>query len=132
MSENVPSSKLDIKQGLYLISTPIGNLSDITFRAIDVLRKSNFILCEDTRVSKKLLNKYQIHAELISNHKFNEKKNLTKIIQLLKSGSVVSLVSDAGTPNISDPGAILVDECRKNEIEIIPIPGPSAVTTAYD
>ena len=84
MSENVPSSKIDTKQGLYLISTPIGNLNDITFRAIDVLRKSNFILCEDTRVSKKLLNKYKIHAELISNHKFNEKKNLSKIIQLLK------------------------------------------------
>ena len=118
MSENVPSSKIDTKQGLYLISTPIGNLNDITFRAIDVLRKSNFILCEDTRVSKKLLNKYQIHAELISNHKFNEKKNLTKIIQLLKSGSVVSLVSDAGTPGISDPGYLIVRNCIENEIEV--------------
>ena len=78
MSENVPSSKIDIKQGLYLISTPIGNLNDITFRAIEVLKKSNFILCEDTRVTKKLLNKYHIYGELISNHKFNEKKILLK------------------------------------------------------
>ena len=130
MSENVPSPKKDIKHGLYIISTPIGNLNDITLRAIEVLKKSNFILCEDTRVTKKLLNKYHVYAELISNHKFNEKKNLNKIIQLLKSGSVVSLVSDAGTPNISDPGAILIDECRENKIEIIPIPGPSAVTAA--
>ena len=130
MSENLPSSKKDIKMGLYLISTPIGNLNDITFRAIEVLRKSNFILCEDTRVSKNLFKKYQINSKLISNHKFNEKKNLIKIIETLKSGSIISLVSDAGTPTISDPGAILVRECLKNQIEVIPIPGPSAVTTA--
>ncbi len=130
MSENLPSTKKSIKQGLYLISTPIGNLKDITLRAIDILKQSNFILCEDTRISKNLLNKYQINSKLISNHKFNEKKNLVRIIKLLKSGSIISLVSDAGTPIISDPGAILVNECLKNEIEIIPIPGPSAVTTA--
>jgi len=130
MSENLSLSKKKIKQGLYLISTPIGNLSDITFRAIEILKSSNFILCEDTRLSKKLFNKYEINSELISNHKFNEKKNLSKITGLLKSGSVISLVSDAGTPGISDPGAILVRECVKNEIEIIPIPGPSAVTAA--
>ena len=127
---NYKSDKKELKKGLYLVATPIGNLEDITHRAINILSKSELILCEDTRVSKKLLDKYGIQSNLISNHKFNEKKNLTKIIQLLKSGSVVSLVSDAGTPNISDPGAILVDECRKNEIDIIPIPGPSAVTTA--
>ena len=130
MSENLLLSKKKIKKGLYLVSTPIGNLSDITFRAIEVLKCSNFILCEDTRVSKNLFNKYQIKSELISNHKFNEKKNLSKIIGLLKSGSVISLVSDAGTPGVSDPGGILVQECIKNGIEIIPIPGPSAVTAA--
>ena len=130
MSENLLLLKKKIKKGLYLVSTPIGNLSDITFRAIEVLKFSNFILCEDTRVSKNLFNKYQIKSELISNHKFNEKKNLSKIIGLLKSGSVISLVSDAGTPGVSDPGAILVEECIKNGIEIIPIPGPSAVTAA--
>lgn len=130
MSENLLLLKKKIKKGLYLVSTPIGNLSDITFRAIEVLKCSNFILCEDTRVSKNLFNKYQIKSELISNHKFNEKKNLFKIIGLLKSGSVISLVSDAGTPGVSDPGGILVQECIKNGIEIIPIPGPSAVTAA--
>ncbi|MDC0397820.1 16S rRNA (cytidine(1402)-2'-O)-methyltransferase [Candidatus Pelagibacter sp.] len=120
----------DNENGLYLVSTPIGNLKDITFRAIDVLKKSSYILCEDTRVSKKLLDKYDIKSKLISNHKFNETKNLFKIIELLKSGEIISLISDAGTPSISDPGAILVNECIKKNIKIIPIPGPSAVSTA--
>ena len=124
------SKKKEIKKGLYLVSTPIGNLSDITFRAIDILKNSEYILCEDTRVSKKLFENYQIKSKLISNHKFNERKNLTKVINLLKSGLVVSLVSDAGTPSISDPGSILIKECSKNDIKIIPIPGPSAVTAA--
>mgnify|MGYP001421091146 FL=1 len=118
------------KRGLYIVSTPIGNLSDITFRAIDILKKSNYILCEDTRVSKKLLEKYKLKSKLISNHKFNEKKNLSKVIELLKSGSIVSIISDAGTPAISDPGAILINECIVNKIDIIPIPGASAVSTA--
>ena len=120
----------DNENGLYLVSTPIGNLKDITFRAIEVLKKSSYILCEDTRVSKNLLDKYDIKSKLISNHKFNETKNLSKIIELLKSGEIVSLISDAGTPSISDPGAILVNECIKKNIKIIPIPGPSAVSTA--
>ena len=120
----------DNENGLYLVSTPIGNLKDITFRAIEVLEKSSYILCEDTRVSKNLLDKYDIKSKLISNHKFNETKNLSKIIELLKSGEIVSLISDAGTPSISDPGAILVNECIKKNIKIIPIPGPSAVSTA--
>jgi 16S rRNA (cytidine1402-2'-O)-methyltransferase len=120
----------DNQNGLYLVSTPIGNLKDITFRAIEVLEKSSYILCEDTRVSKNLLDKYDIKSKLISNHKFNETKNLSKIIELLKSGEIVSLISDAGTPSISDPGAILVNECIKKNIKIIPIPGPSAVSTA--
>ena len=119
-----------VKNGLYIVSTPIGNLSDITLRAIDVLKKSDYILCEDTRISKILLNRYEIKTKLISNHKFNEKKNLPKIIEILKSDSIVSLISDAGTPSISDPGAILVNECIANEIDIFPIPGVSAVSTA--
>jgi 16S rRNA (cytidine1402-2'-O)-methyltransferase len=118
------------ENGLYLVSTPIGNLKDITLRAIETLKKSNYILCEDTRISRILLNKYEIKSRLISNHKFNESKNLNKIIDLLKSGETIALISDAGTPSISDPGAILVNECIKNNIKIIPIPGPSAVATA--
>ena len=120
----------DNEIGLYLVSTPIGNLKDITLRAIETLKKSSFILCEDTRVSKILLDKYQIKSQLISNHKFNESKNLNKIIDHLKSGKIISLISDAGTPSISDPGAILVNECVRNNIKITPIPGPSSVVTA--
>ena len=124
------SKKNKIKKGLYLVPTPIGNLGDFTFRAIEILKSSDFILCEDTRISKKLLEKFEIKTKLISNHKFNEVKNLQKIIDLLKNEKVISLISDAGTPGISDPGAILVNECLKQNIEIIPLPGPSAVTTA--
>ena len=124
------SQNNELIKGLYLVSTPIGNLKDITFRAVEILKKSDYILCEDTRISKKLFKKYDIQSKLISNHKFNEKKNLSKIIQLLKFGSTISLVSDAGTPGISDPGAILVNECITNDIRIIPIPGSSAVSTA--
>ena len=120
----------DNENGLYLVSTPIGNLKDITLRAIETLKKSTYILCEDTRVSRILLDRYEIKSRLISNHKFNESKNLSKIIDLLKSGETIALISDAGTPSISDPGAILVNECVKNNIKIIPIPGPSAVATA--
>jgi 16S rRNA (cytidine1402-2'-O)-methyltransferase len=120
----------DNENGLYLVSTPIGNLKDITLRAIETLKKSSYILCEDTRVSRILLDRYEIKSRLISNHKFNESKNLSKIIDLLKSGETIALISDAGTPSISDPGAILVNECVKNNIKIIPIPGPSAVATA--
>ena len=119
-----------VKSGLYIVSTPIGNLGDITLRAIDVLKKSDYILCEDTRVSKKLLDKYEIKSKLVSNHKFNEKKNLSKIIEILKSNCIVSLISDAGTPAVSDPGAILINECLLNEINVFPLPGPSAVSSA--
>ena len=119
-----------VRSGLYIIATPIGNLDDITLRAIDVLKKSDYILCEDTRTSKKLLNKYKINSKLISNHKFNEKSNILKIIEIIKLDQVVSLISDAGTPTISDPGAILINECVKNNINIYPISGPSAVSTA--
>ena len=119
-----------VKSGLYIVSTPIGNLRDITLRGIDILRKSDYILCEDTRVSRNLLDKYKIKSKLISNHKFNEKKNLSKIIEILKSDCIVSLISDAGTPAVSDPGAILVNECLTNKIDIFPIPGASAVSAA--
>ena len=119
-----------VKSGLYIVATPIGNLSDITLRALEVLKKSDYILCEDTRTSKNLLDKYQISSKLISNHKFNEKKNLLKITEILKSDCVVTLISDAGTPSVSDPGAILINECLVNKIDIFPIPGASAVSTA--
>ncbi|WP_415290581.1 16S rRNA (cytidine(1402)-2'-O)-methyltransferase [Candidatus Pelagibacter sp. Uisw_136] len=119
-----------VKSGLYIVSTPIGNLSDITLRALEVLEKSDYVLCEDTRISKNLLERYQIKSKLIANHKFNEKKNLSKVIDILKSGSIVSLISDAGTPSISDPGAILINECASNGIDIFPIPGVSAVSSA--
>ena len=119
------------KEGkLTIVSLPIGNLKDISFRSLEVLEKSDYILCEDTRVSKNLLDKYQIKSKLISNHKFNEKKNTLKIIEFLKSGKLISLISDAGTPSISDPGFVLVNECIKNNLNIFSIPGPSAVTTA--
>ena len=115
---------------LYVVSTPIGNLKDITLRAIEILKQSEYILCEDTRVSKNLLEKYNIKSKLISNHKFNEKKNIDKIIQILKSEKIVSIISDAGTPSISDPGRIIVNECINNDIDVYPIPGASAVTAA--
>ncbi len=123
-------NKSEIKKGLYLVPTPIGNLGDITLRAIELLKNSDFILCEDTRVSKILLDKFEIKASLISNHKFNETKNLKKVIDILKNNKIISMISDAGTPGISDPGAILINECLKHNIEITPLPGPSAVTTA--
>ena len=119
-----------VKSGLYIVATPIGNLGDITLRALDILKKSDYILCEDTRTSKNLLDRHEIKSKLISNHKFNEKKNLSKIIGILKSGCIVSLISDAGTPSVSDPGAILINECLANNIDIFPIPGASAVSTA--
>jgi len=122
--------KNKVNSGLYIVSTPIGNLKDITLRAINVLQKSHTILCEDTRVSKKFLSHYEINKKTISYHKFNEKKNLDKIVSFLKDGQIISLISDAGTPTISDPGRILIKNCIKENIPIIPIPGPSAVITS--
>ena len=124
------TTKNKLNFGLYIVSTPIGNLRDITLRAINVLKNSEYILCEDTRTSRKLLDKYKIKSKLVSNHKFNETKNLNKIIEILKSEKIISLISDAGTPTISDPGRIVINECVKNKINIYPIPGPSAVSTA--
>ena len=120
----------ELKYALYIVSTPIGNLKDITLRAIEILKQSEYILCEDTRVSKNLLEKYNIKSKLISNHKFNEKKNINKIIEILQSKTIVSIISDAGTPGISDPGRIIVNECIKNNIDVYPVPGASAVTAA--
>ena len=118
------------KPGLYCVATPIGNMGDISFRAIKILQESDLILCEDTRITKKILHKFEINKKLISNHKFNEKKNLEKVIEILKNKKKVSLVSDAGTPAVSDPGKILVKECVKNGIDIFPVPGASAVSAA--
>ena len=119
-----------LEKGLYIVSTPIGNLEDISFRAIDILKKSDFILCEDTRHSLKLLNNFNIKNRLISYHKFNEKKSIKKIIQILNEGKILSLISDAGTPVLSDPGNIIINECIKNHHKIFTVPGPSAVTSA--
>ena len=130
MVRNLMTYKEKIKNKLYLVPTPIGNLKDITLRAIETLKNSDFILCEDTRVSKKLIERYDIKSKLIINHKFNEKKNVSKIIRLIKGGSSVSIISDAGTPNISDPGKLLINECIDNNIDVIPLPGPSSVATA--
>ena len=130
MIENLKSANRVFKKSLYLVSTPIGNLNDISLRAIETLKRSDYILCEDTRISKNLLEKYQIKSNLIANHKFNEKRNVAKIIELISQGSLISLISDAGTPSISDPGSILVNECIKNNINVIPIPGASAVISA--
>jgi len=122
--------KNKLKNGLYVVSTPIGNLEDITLRAINILKNSNLILCEDTRVSKKILSKFEISTVLVSYHKFNEVKNLSRIIKELKMNKIISLISDAGTPAISDPGKILINECIKNNIDIIPVPGASATSAA--
>ena len=130
LSKKNIDTKQEIKSGLYVVSTPIGNLEDITLRAIYILKKSDLILCEDTRTSIKLLKKFNINTKMMSYHKFNERKRLGKIIQLIKNNKIVSLISDAGTPVISDPGIILIKECIKNDIALHPIPGPSAVTSA--
>ena len=115
---------------LYIVSTPIGNLDDITLRALEVLKKSDIILCEDTRRSLKLLSHYKIKKKLISYHKFNEKKKLPVIIKYFKEGKILSLISDAGTPLLSDPGKILISQCLESGIEITPIPGASSITAA--
>ncbi len=120
----------NLKPGLYCVSTPIGNLGDITLRAIYILNKSDVILSEDTRVSSKLLSRFNINKKLFSNHKFNEKKNVKNVLNLLKENKIISIISDAGTPTISDPGGILINECIKNKINIFPVPGSSAAIAA--
>lgn len=113
----------------YIVPTPIGNLGDITLRAIEVLKSVDVIACEDTRVTQKLLNHFDIKTKTLAYHKFNEREGVNKLLKLLKEGKKVALVSDAGTPLISDPGAILVEELRVNEIKFTALPGPCAITT---
>ena len=119
-----------LKFGLYVVSTPIGNMEDITFRALNVLKKSDIILCEDTRRSGKLLSYYKIKNKLLPYHKFNENKISNKIVNLIKKNKIVSLISDAGTPVVSDPGLVLVKKCIEEKIEIFPVPGSSAIMSA--
>ena len=116
---------------LYIVSTPIGNLDDITIRALEVLKKSDIILCEDTRRSIRLLSHYKIKKKLVSYHKFNEKNQLTNIIKYFNEGKILSLISDAGTPLLSDPGRLLVNKCISHGIQVIPIPGVSSITSAF-
>ena len=115
---------------LYIVSTPIGNLDDITLRAVNVLKKSDIILCEDTRHSIKLLNHLKIKKRLISYHKFNEKKQIENVIEHINKGKILSIISDAGTPLLSDPGKLLLNECIKRHFKVVPIPGVSSITTA--
>lgn len=115
---------------LYVVATPIGNLSDMTSRALEVLNSVNLIACEDTRTSSVLLKHFNINKKLVSYHKFNEKGKSNSLIEDLKSGLNIALISDAGCPCISDPGTILVNEAIKNDIEVISIPGASAVTAS--
>jgi 16S rRNA (cytidine1402-2'-O)-methyltransferase len=117
---------------LYIVATPIGNLEDITLRAISVLKSVDFILSEDTRVTKKLLNHFEIQTNLISFHEYSDENKYEKISELLAEGKSLALVTDAGTPAISDPGYFLVKKIRQEmpEIKIVAIPGPSALTAA--
>ena len=119
-----------IEHSLYVISTPIGNIQDISNRSLKILSQSDYILCEDTRVTSKLLNFYNIKKKLISFHLVNEKRKIQKIIDDLKSRKIISLVSDAGTPALSDPGRNLISECHDSGIKVIPIPGASAIVSA--
>lgn len=120
-----------MKRGiLFITSGPIGNLKDITIRALEVLRDVDFIVCEDTRITSKLLNRYKIRKKLISYHEGNEKVRRSEIISLLLSEKNIAILSDAGTPCISDPGETLVKECIKNEIKVEVLPGPSSVISS--
>ncbi len=124
------NKKQIINSGLYLVSTPIGNMEDITLRAINILKASDIILCEDTRRSGKLLSHLQIKSTLWPYHKFNEKKVSKNIIESIRKNKIISLISDAGTPTISDPGMILINKCIKENLNVYPVPGPSAVMSA--
>ncbi|MGD9581472.1 MAG: 16S rRNA (cytidine(1402)-2'-O)-methyltransferase [Vampirovibrionia bacterium] len=115
---------------LYICPTPIGNLEDITLRCLKVLKEVDYIAAEDTRVTKKLLNHFEINTKLISYHKFSEKKQSEEIISKLKNGENIALVTDAGTPVVSDPGNEIVSQALENDIKVIPLPGPSAITCA--
>jgi 16S rRNA (cytidine1402-2'-O)-methyltransferase len=115
---------------LFIVATPIGNMSDVTFRAIDILKQADLIACEDTRVTVKLLNRYDIRKPLISIHQHTKEEKIVEIIETIKKGDSVAVVTDAGTPGVSDPGGLIVREARKNGIKIEAIPGPSALAAA--
>jgi 16S rRNA (cytidine1402-2'-O)-methyltransferase len=115
---------------LFIVATPIGNLKDITFRAVETLQSVDMIACEDTRTSAVLLNKYNIRKRLISFHKYSKKERVEELIEYLKHGANIAMVTDAGTPNIADPGAFLIRLALENNIKVIPVPGPSALTSA--
>ena len=117
------------KFDFYVIPTPIGNIQDITLRALEVLKDVDFIACEDTRVTQKLLNHYDIKTKCISYHKYNERERVEFFLAELKSGKTIALVSDAGTPMICDPGGIIVEEIRKHGFSITSLPGATAITT---
>ena len=119
-----------LKSALYLIPTPIGNLEDISVRSIYILEQSDYILCEDTRVTLKFLNHLKLKKKLIAFHQFNENEKIKSILQDLKQNKILSLVSDAGTPALSDPGKLLISKCHEQNIDVIPIPGASAITCA--
>ena len=119
-----------LKSALYLIPTPIGNLEDISTRSIYILEQSDYILCEDTRVTLKFLNHLKLKKKLIAFHQFNENEKIKSILQDLKHNKILSLVSDAGTPALSDPGKLLISKCYEQNIGVIPIPGASAITCA--
>ena len=123
-------TSLAINNGLTLIATPIGNLRDVTFRAIDALMEADQVLCEDTRVSRKLLSHYGIKTKLTAYHEYNAASLRPKIIRSLQQGKKIALISDAGTPNISDPGYKLIESCLANDIQVSTIPGPTAVIAA--
>lgn len=115
---------------LYVVATPIGNLEDITIRALLVLREVSLIACEDTRQTRKLLNRHSIGTATASFHRFNEDRAVPSLLQKLRSGKDLALVSDGGTPSVSDPGFSLVRACREQRIPVVPVPGPSALLAA--
>ena len=129
--ENDSTLKLNLAPGLYLVATPIGNLGDITLRALDVLRGVDRIACEDTRQTQKLLNHFEIEKKTVSCHEHNERERAAELMQALKAGARVALVSDAGTPAVSDPGAWLVREAIAAGVPVFPIPGANAAISAW-
>jgi len=122
--------KNDVPGTLYLVATPIGNLADITHRALDILRNVSVIACEDTRHTRKLLQHYGIATKTVSYHEHNEQERARELIELLRDGKDVAVVSDAGTPSISDPGFRLVRAAIEHDIAIVPVPGPNALISA--
>lgn len=131
-TESIPGAQSDerLPPGLYLVGTPIGNLRDITLRALDVLRAADVIFAEDTRITLRLLSRYEINKPLISHHKFNEARRLGEVVERIRSGEIVAMVTDSGMPGVSDPGHRVVKGVRDAGLAVIPVPGPSAMATA--